>query len=50
MSNLKGTLYLYLSHAKGLIGKDENNIIFKSSKLDSKVSDPYVKFSFKNLK
>lgn len=50
MSNLKGTLCVYLSHAKGLIGKDENKILFKDSKLDNKTSDPYVKLKYKNLK
>ena len=46
---MKGTLCVYLSHAKGLIGKDENNILMKKSKLDNKVSDPYVKIRYKNL-
>lgn len=44
-SDIKGSLMIYLSHAKGLIGKDEKGLgLFKSTKMDGKTSDPYFIF------
>jgi hypothetical protein len=43
LSNIQGNLMIYLSHCKGLIGKDETGFrIFKKENMNGKTSDPFV--------